>query len=120
MAEEELTVEECKILTGYLGECWHEWIGGIVIGKRVDECKPETCKHCGINKYLPPYEMTIRNRTFTTWQDFGDLWEISIRQSWWPKFCKLHNRYYRLEHLINPTRFSKLLAGWLKGEGEVR
>ena len=52
--------EDRKILTGFLGECWHEE-GKAAVANH--------CIHCG----LEIVKMTFR--TFDTWEDFGALWE---------------------------------------------
>ena len=61
-----MTEEDKKILTEYLGECWHVWDGKDIMKGNV--------KMCGECKSWQDFDFDI-HRTFTTWQDFGDVFE---------------------------------------------
>lgn len=115
--QDDLTEQERKILTGYLGECRHEHIDKYWI--------PNTgrCADCGL---LVVEGELIPNRTFTTWQDFGDLKDKLEEKGDWDYALAWMNDEFFIQNahedndftqwLLNPTRFSKLLVGWLKGE----
>jgi len=106
-----MTEDRRKLLTLYLRECWHEHIGR-------GDCS------CGSHyvKFCP------RNRTFTTWQDMGDLkkkivemgeWRIFYRWAYDYAGSNLLNEGYTYEDdfcnwLMNPERFCELVAKWWK------
>ena len=75
--------EDRKILTEFLGECWHEWRSGAF--------PFPVCRKCGEPK------KHISHRTFNNWNDFGALIE-KIRKH--PKaeiFLQwLHNQGYAI------------------------
>ena len=76
-----MTTDDRKMLTEYLGECWHEW--GYVRGsvkQEIFQCVKcgETCKGI-VNCHQ-------KQRTFDNWTDFGVLWEWAKKQEWWKKF----------------------------------
>jgi hypothetical protein len=59
------------------------------------------------------------NPTFTTWQDFGDLWEWAKKQEWWREFyfsklcipCGWHVGIMEFSHaMIDPLRFPDLIC----------
>ena len=83
------------------------------------------CGKCGI------LFLRTDNRTFTTWQDFGWLWEKCKEQEWWYKFIywlqentesglcyftEIH-RHYLFYQDINEKRFPELILGFLKEMG---
>lgn len=79
--EGSMTTDDRKMLTEYLGECWHEW--GYVRGsvkQEIFQCVKcgETCKGI-VNCHQ-------KQRTFDNWTDFGVLWEWAKKQEWWKKF----------------------------------
>ena len=56
-----------------------------------------------------------KNRTFTTWDDFGAVWEWAKKQEWWDKFTDLHYHCCRVDlDLIDPIRFPELVVQFLK------
>jgi hypothetical protein len=64
-----------KLLTEYLGECWHDydWVNGVGW-----KCK------CGHEAYLP--DTFKNNRTFTTREDMMDLYEVIWKKREWEGF----------------------------------
>ena len=57
--------QDRKILTEFLGECWHEWED-----RHITDFSPSKCKKCGYETV-----QVFHYRTFDTWEDFGMLWE---------------------------------------------
>lgn len=83
-----------------LHECWHdivlESIGGFLIATG--------CRKCDVS--------SPSNRTFTTWQDFGDCWEAMKKREDWRDFliCKCY-------YVFDTIRFPVLCAEWLEEKG---
>ena len=57
------------------------------------------------------------NPTFTTWQDFGDVWEWAKGQPWFGEFIveKIEAQYHEIakfafDELIDPIRFPELIV----------
>jgi hypothetical protein len=115
-----ITEELRKAGTEYLGECWHEIVigcGGVF-----------SCRKCG---YTPDdIDDTNKNRTFTTWQDFGDLKEKILDKGDWNEFedyCYLIynegfglNKYRSLRFsvwLISLDRIPLMLE-WIEKKGK--
>ena len=108
-----ITNEQRKLLTEWLGECWHE-------------CdKFFMCKHCNFLVLD-----TIPNRTFTTWEDFGAVVErlqplgvqmVILCAAGENKFSasKKHTVSDGVEALTNPERFCILVAEAIK-EGVIK
>ena len=95
-----ITEEQRKLLTEWLGECWHKLN------------KFSYCKVCG--------ELVLRgmdNRTFDNWDDFGVVVEKLDG-------CRWHDRFVRTLIEINsnkeiPECFCSLVADAIK-EGEIK
>jgi len=70
-----------KWLTGELGECSHEFRPH-AYAKSI-----KVCIACGksFNALVNPQE---GNRTFTTWQDFGDVLIAAQKKKWWGSFVR--------------------------------
>lgn len=123
-----LSDEQKKMLTEFLGECWHE-----------SEEDDRRCIHC--QKHLEGWwikdlknndifivNSKIEYRTFTSWQDLGDLKEKIVEMWEWRTFYRwaydyagsnLLNEGYTYEDdfcnwLMNPERFCELVAKWWK------
>jgi hypothetical protein len=106
-----LTESDRRLLTEYLGECWHEWKGP----------SSNFCSKC--DKYAE------RNRTFITIQDFYDLkvkivergeWEDFIEFAYrgvWDRICGRDTKGEFTNWLINPDR-CETVASWLRGRKE--
>jgi hypothetical protein len=58
-----MTEEDCKRVTEWLGECWHEW--------KVETGCVDVCLKCDSSKLFP----WIKNRTFTDPADFFAVFE---------------------------------------------
>ena len=105
-----LSDDQKKMLTEEIfGECWHKMErihpGGIF--KRCHKC-------------LRPESMGIHNRTFTSWQDLGDLKENIVMMGEWESFLIYAASTFSPDremknftnYLLDPTRFSELVARW--------
>ena len=65
--------ERDKYLTEAMGEHWHNFKDMSVFGD-VDIC----CTDCDT--------FSTKNKTFSTWDGFGKLYEWSVEQDWWHEF----------------------------------
>lgn len=122
-----LTCDDRILLTEFLGECWHddpifrEYIPGV---EHIQFVELE-CSKC--------HGHYLKNRTFATWQDTGDLKERIVEMGEWYQFAKFAKRSWDAEQvgkkfvyddlyfsavLMNPIRFPELVAGWLKEREE--
>ncbi len=102
-----MDIETRKRLTEFLGECWHE--------KLPDECNQ--CRYCRIWKK----RFVDWHRTFTTLQDFGDLWEALEKKGLLIKFLEgyrvrwIHqedheNCCWDTRQVVNKDRFPELVV----------
>jgi hypothetical protein len=66
-----MTDEDRKFLTKKMGKCWHEW--------ELDSPDSEYCLHCYTKRGCG---LSIENRTFDKWEDFGAVKE----KLWTPQF----------------------------------
>ena len=62
--------EDKKLLTEFLVECWHEYT---FEKQPEDECGEFSCWVCRCGHRTQFWQRQRQNRTFTTWQDLGDL-----------------------------------------------
>ena len=108
--------DDRKLLTEYMGECWHE-------EQDIGYCEGKNGGKCRI--------IRNENRTFGTWQDFGDLKDKLVEKGEW-QACEnaLYVIYEKTEGircsdlmlnpaaftnwLINKDRFPQLVADWLR------
>ena len=106
---QKITLEQRKLLTEWLDECWHEcteaWFNGIVL----------QCLKCGAMTELS-------NRTFDNWTDFGavveKLQESKITDDPWFVIDTIVAAYDKYDKLI-PERFCILVAEAIK-EGVIK
>ena len=114
-----------RLLTEFLGECWHddpifrEYIPGV---EHIQFVELE-CSKC--------HGHYLKNRTFTTWQDTGDLKERIVEMGEWDEFIDFtleehgslgpvfsnEAKFYKADYidwLMNPERFCELVAKWWK------
>ena len=70
--------EDRKILTEFLGECWHEWERKREL---ILEISFYECRKCGCHRATEQ-----QNRTFDTWEDFGVLWVQASNSTSWCAF----------------------------------
>ena len=114
-----------RLLTEFLGECWHddpifrEYIPGV---EHIQFVELE-CSKC--------HGHYLKNRTFTTWQDTGDLKERIVEMGEWDEFIDFtleehgslgpvfsnEAKFYKADYinwLMDPIRFPELVAGWIK------
>jgi hypothetical protein len=122
-----LTEQDCKALTGFLGECWHE-----IIDIKIHEVygKLHKCS-CG----AIDCEKSALQRTFTTPNDMVALKEKLVEKGLWSEFLIFAAKIYNDENkdeereldltggyvvidfihwLISPPWFTKLVAKFLK------
>jgi hypothetical protein len=117
-----LTDDEKKLLTELLGERWHD------IELSFHDGMVSTCS-CGAGGVKARMECPKNNRTFTTWQDLGDLKNKLAEKGLWQEFYQLCARNYKATRmvnwkwidessvsswLINPGVFIPLVAEFLK------
>ena len=86
MSENNLTEKQRRLLTEWLGECYHEPDRDSAVGCYQGEYTVrQTCEKCG--KILSTTEKVyLGNRTFDTWQDLGDLKEKLVEKGLWINF----------------------------------
>lgn len=117
--------DDKKLLTEFLGQCWHE-------SNRTGR-KPwdySTCKSCGA-LYKDQY---WDRRTFTTWQDLGDLKGALVEKGLYADFYMHCTRMYKQTRTINwkwvdessvsswlylPARFCQLVADFIREDNHV-
>jgi len=121
---EKLTTEDCKLLTEWLGECWHEYDVDGHSALFVDKTKK--CIICG--KKVSRYKT---NRTFCTDKDMMDVFRKLVDRSEYKKFKKsyivrdewigAHEKWDSLEDWLfySPERFCKLVAMAIR-EGVIK
>ena len=118
-----MTDEDKKLLTEFLGECWHGEVDG------------HTCS-CDMKFYYKKQlldhiqnDNKNRQRSFTTWQDMGDLKEKLVEKGRYEGeygFARFaHDKWYTQFHtifksydgwLLNPAVFIPLVAEFLRRE----
>jgi len=84
-----------KILTEFLGECWHE----------MDEKGPyrSSCRKCGTvfgAVHTSDWNPKAFYRTFDSWKDFGVLWDKIIEQ----EYLTSSETWKMLEHKTSTER----------------
>jgi hypothetical protein len=122
--------ERRKLLTKYLGECWHEWE---MYYSEEDKCAGYRCKNpqCPLHNILlttPGIKDVKHLRTFTTWNDLGALKERMDELGEWEDFYEYtwdvwHSVKYSpadwhdyFDWLLNPVRFCEAVAEWLESK----
>lgn len=104
-----------KFLTEAMGECWHEGVHPLL---------KSTCTKCGAE-----FTQTIQiiHRNFSTWRDFGYLWDWANNQEWWQyEFYENEKHSFKTNTcndtiwsfditLINPDKFADAVYEYLKG-----
>lgn len=113
-----MKTEDCKILTEYLGECWHD-LAGFGYPIRDDwfalkksythPPKYNKCIHCGKSaRFLRD------NRTFTSRADMMDLYEaIAKKGEWFDYYYHMFNKFARLMADISKGSTQQDFAAWL-------
>ena len=113
----DLTEDDKKRLTEFLGECWHEKSGKsyFPIGIKGIPRGPESylCAKCNTKFYDNQF------RTFTTWEDLGALQEKLVEKRRWRDFdafalVKWDGSIGIVLWLLYPTRFCWLVSEYLK------
>ena len=115
----ELTEDDKKRLTEFLGEKWH------LISTDFDNASDgwlwSECV-CGDRWCDNSISKRHRTRTFTTWEDLGALKEKLVGEEKWGDFMELaYDRWDTREDpclyswLLHPTRFAWLVKEFLKG-----
>lgn len=96
-----MTDADRKFLTEAMGECWHEW-GPPALTPGLDRCIK-----CDGLRYKARWDEPC---TFTTWADFGAVWEWAQKQGWWRLFVVLN----MCADIVDPLRFPQLVVDFLK------
>jgi hypothetical protein len=114
-----LTESEKKLLTEFLGECWHD--------RLIPVHASGVCRHCNI--YMDDWNDVIQ-RTFTAWQDLGDLKEELVKKGMWLDFWMTSRDPWQRrvkhwddyaswdEYLFNPAVFIPLCIEFLRKEAK--
>ena len=95
-----LSKAQCKMLSGFIGECWHEWRNvGIIL----------SCKNCEVSQ-LFPFNKPL-DRSFTIWSDIEPLKKALIEKELWDEFFHFALREYASlnDWSINHAAYSKWL-----------
>lgn len=112
--------ERDKFLTEAMGKCWHEWYWDSK--ERINKCQK-----CNIVYWDWAKSFGRPNYEFSTWKDFGILWEWASKQYWWKKFVswdyekrwdadrREKDNWWYLD-LINPDFFANALYEFMKGK----
>ena len=121
-----MTDDNRKLLTEYLGICWHtgnqssavgrvRMTGGIILQK---------CTKCG-KIMSDSFHIISENRTFATPDDFFALKDKLVEKGDWGQFIAFaelvrlcDNCIEWIDWLINPANFCELVAEWLKRRGD--
>jgi hypothetical protein len=110
-ADKAMNEDDKKLLTEFLEECWHKLDIYLV------------CVRCGRTPCFP--EEWKAHRTFTTWQDLGDLKEKLVEKGMWKEFLFFYADIGPVDpqkttdwfdHLLNPTVFIPLCVEFLGKE----
>ena len=120
-----MTDEMRKLLTEYLGECFHEWGSFTKHPTKNIESIPK-CQKCGdIRKYngdtehrtfLDPRDMDALRRKLVEKGDWDDFIE-SVYDGPWDKICGRDTKSEFIGWLMDPERFCSLVGEWLGAEG---
>jgi hypothetical protein len=108
-----------KLLTNYLGECWHKWEDRSAI----TDFRPHRCIKCGFetmqvflyHTFLDPMDMDALRRKLmenSDWDNFLDFCENTFAKADHPCICDFCQEY--IGWLMDPERFSMLVAEWLE------
>lgn len=119
-----LSEEQRKLLTEFLGYRYHQYssdVDSMYIGMMYVKCS------CGFKGRLTEWEVMCspKNRTFTTYQDLGDLFTELQKRGRWEEFylysfnkspfCYIHAEF--AAWIFNPDRIG-LIAEFVEGETE--
>lgn len=121
-----MTDEDRKFLTEQMGECWHA-ISHYSQSRTLTEMVLP-CTKCGkLFGIQDLFSVARGNRTFTTWTDFGAVWEWATGQEWFESFLLWgHDKWIfdetaleatytgQLHWLIDLTRFPALVVEFLR------
>lgn len=111
--------EDRKILTEFLGLCWHEWQGGI----SPDGCgmTTVTCKKCKVmqglhfyHTFTTPDDMMAVKRQLVEKGEFDDFYEFAYCR--WRDDPTQDGKFVMFDWLIDEARFCQLAADYLRRE----
>lgn len=117
-----MTDDDRKFLTEAMGECWHEPNRPCAVGSMLitGGTIKQHCTVCG-KMMSNSFQLYLENRTFTTWTDFGAVWEWAQKQEWFDElFCSvcMNPKCYCEVHVpaahVDPLRFPQLVVEFLK------
>lgn len=119
-----MTDNDRKALTLFLGECWHEEIDSVEhpIYGILHKCS------CGAVEC----EKSSLHRTFTTWDDLGQVKEALVKKGLWLRFAIYAYKVFQvsadnipymgfmefgfMQWLITPDRFCDLAGEFMEGQ----
>lgn len=120
-----LTDDDKKLLTELLGEVFHGYTDDVTPDGQWRMC---SCGYAFIRRE------NHSNRTFTTWQDTGDLKRRIVEMGEWHGFWMYAaTEFKEVQHkagkivwrksemsnwLMDPIRFPELVVGWIKEGGK--
>ena len=120
MTDYTMNNDDRKLLTEFLGECWHEWTeGSYRKGKNGYGC---LCNKCEVVMYSMHQDSYMTdNRTFDNPDDQHKVFKKLVEEDKWVGFfwknLVMGSVPEDIAYLfINPERFNKLVADYLKEE----
>ena len=107
-----------KMLTEYIGECWHESDQTDCVGRQKlnGGTLYQKCKHC--NKIMSSsFERFLYNRTFTTESDmialYRNLWKAVGMQSWYRFYDEAMDIYHEIHNPCECLTDTGGFTAWL-------
>ena len=108
-----------RFLTETMGECWHEDVWATSSDDGDGSVSGWQCKHHQSMCYSSN-RWSEGNKSFSTWEGFGKLYEWARKQEWWNQFAGNTlgewsydgKTVYISENVIDPDKFSDALYGW--------
>ena len=131
-----------KLLTEYLGECWHHWILAYRNGPEDVSMRGHKCEHCGEYWCVRPgHDGPIVPKTFSTPTDLYVVYNKMVEKGEWAKFEEfmedyfISKKYDSEDFVIANKSFTawlfclnapdqieerlKMAAGWIGGRNEI-
>ena len=93
--------QDCRLLVEKMGKCWHKRATVSYIRKgSVTECSKCHSEDCD-------------NQTFTSWKEFGEVWEWAKNQYWWASkfwyFAETQPDICIDTDIVDPIQFPELI-----------
>ena len=100
MKDRESIIKRDRFLTETLGKCYHDWEPCWAKPSRCTKCKREMQSHEGYG-----------DNNFSSWENFGKLWEWANEQPWWNEFWVKNAKH--IQTIIDPTYFADSMYKFL-------